>query len=89
MTDRIIIAIIVIVVIIAHVWLYNWVRFKMHEGIILQFLRDSAEADGFPGHSAEAVAAHTNIPVDRVMAICVKSKQIDRSGEGSELWRPG
>jgi len=89
MTDRTLIAIIVVVVIIAHIWLYAWVKFKIQEGIISQFLRDAAEVDGFPGHSSDTISGHTNIAVDRVVAICEKSKQIDRSREDSELWRPG
>ena len=55
----------------------------------MQFLRDAAEVDGFPGHSSDTISGHTNIAVDRVVAICDKSKQIDRSREDSELWRPG
>jgi hypothetical protein len=89
MPDSIIIAIVVVVVIIAHVWLYAWVRFKMQQGIILQFLRDSAEADGYPGHSSESISTHTGIPADKVVAVCVKSKQIEQSGEDGGWWRPG
>ena len=86
MTDKIIIAVVVLVVVAAHVWLYAWVKFKMQEGVILQFLRDSSEGGEYAYHSASAIAAHTNIAIERVVAVCTRSRQIGRSTENSDSW---
>lgn len=36
-----IVALVVIIAVAAHVVLYRWVKFKIQEGVILQFLRDA------------------------------------------------
>ena len=41
MQSEIIVALVVFVAIAAHVALYRWVKFKIQEGVILQFLRDA------------------------------------------------
>jgi hypothetical protein len=41
MKSQIIVVLVVLVVVAAHVALYRWVKFKIHEGVILQFLRDA------------------------------------------------
>ena len=84
MTDKIIIAVVVLVVVAAHFWLYAWVKFKMQEGVILQFLRDSGE---YPVHSSSAISAHTNIAIERVVAVCTKSRHIGKSRESGDAWR--
>lgn len=83
LTDKIIIAVVVLVVVAAHFWLYAWVKFKMQEGVILQFLRDSGEC---AFHSSSAISAHTNITIDRVAAVCNKSRQIGKSKESGDAW---
>jgi small-conductance mechanosensitive channel len=38
MKSQIIVALVVLVAVAAHIALYLWVKFKIHEGVILQFL---------------------------------------------------
>ncbi len=49
MESQLVIALVVLVAVAAHLALYRWVKFKIQEGVILQFLRDAGE-DGAPGH---------------------------------------
>ena len=89
MEPQIIIALVVLVAIAAHVALYRWVKFKIHEGLILQFLRDAGE-DGVPDHHhAEAIAAHSGVPVKRVTMVCLKSVEIHSDPEVEGSWRAG
>ena len=89
MKSQIIIAVIVLVAAAAHIAIYRWVKFKIHEGVILQFLRD-ARGDGAPDHHhAEAIAAHTDISVARVMTVCRKSVEIDSDPGVENSWRAG
>ena len=89
MEPPIIIALVVLVAIAAHVALYRWVKFKIHEGLILQFLRDAGE-DGAPDHHhAEAIAAHSGVPVKRVTMVCLKSVEIHSDPEVEGSWRAG
>ncbi len=87
MESQIIIAIVVLVAIAAHVALYRWVKFKIQEGVILQFLRDAAESGAPDHHHAEAIAAHTELPVARVSAVCRKSADIFSDPEIEDSWR--
>tara|TARA_R110002094_G_scaffold56240_7_gene67251 strand:- start:192 stop:473 length:282 start_codon:yes stop_codon:yes gene_type:complete len=41
MDAKVIVALVVIIAVAAHVVLYRWVKFKIQEGVILQFLRDA------------------------------------------------
>ena len=87
--SKTIVAIVVLVALAAHIALYRWVRFKIHEGVILQFLRDLSESGAPDHHHAESIAAHTEISAQRVTAVCRKSAEIcpDPQVEGS--WRAG
>lgn len=84
MPDKLVIALVVVTVIAAHLWLYHWVKFKMDEGVILQFLRDGSDS---PSCSSEAIAAHTGVAVDRVAAVCGRSKGIESIAQGQDAWR--
>ena len=87
MESQIIIALVVLVAIAAHVSLYRWVKFKIHEGVILQFLRDAGESGAPDHHHAEAIAAHTGMPVKRVTMVCRKSVEIHPDPEVESSWR--
>ena len=87
MESKIIIALVVIVAVAAHVALYRWVKFKIHEGVILQFLRDAGEGGAPDHHHADAIAAHTEISVERVSVVCRKSVEIHSDPEVESSWR--
>ncbi len=87
MSSEIFIALVVLVAIAAHVALYRWVKFKIHEGVILQFFRDRQEEGAGYYHHAEVISAHTDIPVGRLRVVCRKSKLIQSDPHGQDGWR--
>jgi hypothetical protein len=89
MWPEITIALVVVVAIAAHIALYRWVKYKIHEGVILQFLRDAAETGAPDIHHADAIAAHTNLSPRRVALICCKSREIQPGPDLENTWRAG
>ena len=76
MGEKIVIGIVVIVVIVAHGWIFIWVRFKIDEGAILKYLQ-AHEGQQYPG--SEVIASNTNLTNKRVCIVCRKSKELQRS----------
>ena len=89
MPSELIIALVVLVAVAAHVALYRWVKFKIHEGVILQFLRDAACERAPDHHHADAIAAHTKMTAERVTAVCRKSAAIQADPGIENSWRAG
>lgn len=89
MESQIVIALVVLVAVAAHIALYRWVKFKIHEGVILQFLRDAGEGGAPDHHHADAIAAHTKLSVERVVLVCSKSGEIYSDPEVENSWRAG
>jgi hypothetical protein len=87
MTAELIIALVVLVAVAAHVALYRWVKFKIHEGVILQFLRDAALEGAPDHHHADAIAAHTKLTAERVAEVCRKSAGIRSDPVVANSWR--
>lgn len=87
MESEIIIALVVLVTVAAHIAIYSWMKFKIHEGVILQFLREAIE-DGVQDHqSSDLIAAHTDISLARVEVVCRKSLEIFADSEIESNWR--
>jgi hypothetical protein len=82
--SQIIIALVVLVTITGHVALYRWVKFKIHEGVILKFLRDAGASESY---QADAIAAHTEISIERVAVVCRKSVDIHSEPDVENSWR--
>ena len=84
--EVIIIAAVVIVTIAAHVLLFRWVRFKIDEGVILQFLRTNTD-DNSPGrHPTHTIISSTQLPPARVAFICRKSREIKAAPASDNSW---
>lgn len=84
--DVIIIAAVVIVAIAAHVLLFHWVKFKIDEGVILQFLRTTTD-DNNPGrHPTHTIITSTQLPPARVAFICRKSREINTDPGSDNSW---
>ncbi len=83
MQDKIIIGFVVVVVLGAHAWLFLWIKFKIDEGAIIKFLKESEDENC---GSVEKMATATAIPVARVASICTKSKAIKKQALGKQLW---
>ena len=87
MKSQIIVALVVLVAAAAHIALYRWVKFKIHEGVILKFLRDAGEGEAPDHHHADAIAAHTEISSKRVAVVCRKSVEIHSNPQVENSWR--
>lgn len=87
MASELIIALVLLVVVAAHVALYRWVKFKIHEGVILQFLRDAACEGAQDHHPADAIAVHIKMTAERVTAVCRKSAVIHADPGVENSWR--
>ncbi|MEH6558378.1 MAG: hypothetical protein V7459_07820 [Oceanicoccus sp.] len=86
MFDYLIIAIVVIVVISAHGWLYLWVKFKLDEGSILKYLQDSKASDEQLVMDSETISSTLNISQKRVSSVCGKSSHIEELPGSNEHW---
>ena len=87
MKSQIIVALVVLVAGSAHIALYLWVKFKIQEGVILQFLRDAGEGGAPDHHHADVIAAHTQIAPKRVEMVCRKSVEIHSDPQVENSWR--
>ena len=87
MKSQIIIAVVVLVTVTGHVALYRWVKFKIHEGVILKFLRDARKDGNSESFEAEAIAANTDLSAERVTVVCRKSKDINCEPGVEDRWR--
>jgi len=87
MNSQIVIGIVVLVAVAAHIALYRWVRFKIQEGVILQFLRDAGESGAPDHHHVDEIAAHTELPAERVEQVCRKSVEIQSDPQVENSWR--
>jgi hypothetical protein len=84
--DYLIIAIVVIVAVIAHGWLYVWVKFKIDEGAILKYLQDSETPDEQLMMNSETISSALNIIQKRVSSVCGKSSHIEELPGKHEHW---
>ena len=84
MGDQIIIGIVVVVVLGAHWWLYQWVKFKVDEGTIMKFLQESGDHNSC---YAEVISSNTSIAIKRVSIVCSKSKIIKNNGNENKIKR--
>lgn len=84
--EVIIIAAVVIVAIAAHVLLFHWVKFKIDEGVILQFLRTTTDNSGPGRQPMHAIITSTQLDPARVAFICSKSCEISADPSGDNSW---
>jgi len=85
--DYFIIGLVSVIAIAAHVVIFRWVKFKIDEGVICEFLRNAPDdmVHGLP--SMETIATGTGLAGKRVDALCARSARIavSESGEGVRL----
>ena len=77
--DILIISMVSLVAIAGHVWIYRWVKFKVHEGAVLNVLTNDQSSRGL---SAATIAVAAQLHADRVNAVCEQSRQITSNGSG-------
>ncbi|MGI9290180.1 MAG: hypothetical protein ACR2QG_02760 [Gammaproteobacteria bacterium] len=76
--NNIVLTAVIIIILIAHLAIYLWVRFKVDEGVILKHLQDQ-EAQS---NTIEAVASATGIKPKRLAGICRRSQGLGRTESG-------
>lgn len=85
-SEKIIIAVVVIVSLAAHYWLYRWVKFKIDEGVILKCLEDAKTAADPAQLSSQAIAGQTQMKLQRVALICQQSPKIQPAPDAADTW---
>lgn len=65
----------------AHGWLHKLLKFKMDESSILALFESTEQS-----HTSEAIATHTDIPVERVEHTCIKSPKIQQDSYKKQSW---
>lgn len=83
MSDTSIIAIVVFVALVAHVWIFMWVKFKMDESAIINLLKKHA---GNHVCSTDEIATSTDLKTARVAKICTSSKAIVTHHQSNNQW---
>ncbi len=86
MNEQIIIALVVVIAIAAHIWIYKWVKFKIHEGAILKVLQEFSDGGNTGFCSTEEISSQADIKAERVSAVCNKSDGICNNPEQEESW---
>lgn len=86
MIEKVVLVIVILVTIAAHVLLYKWVKFKMDEGLVLQFFQSSAGGSKGKYYRAEDISAETTLSVDRVSSVCSRSKRVNGNADEIRLW---
>jgi hypothetical protein len=79
MEQKIILAIVIFVSLLAHVWIYRWIKFKMDEGAVLRYLKDlptQNKTSNSHGITTEIVSSALTMREARVKAVCEKSAEI-------------
>lgn len=83
MSDRFIISVVVLVALIAHIWIFKWVKFKIDESTIINFIKQHTSNTIC---SSDEISSNTDIKLARVAKVCVKSKAIIPSHQGVDYW---
>lgn len=89
MGEKIVLVVVMAIIIVAHVWLYHWVKFKMDEGVVVNALKELFEAGEYDFLSIDAIASSADMALDRVCLVCTKSKKIQGHTSEDYLWRLG
>ena len=77
--EKIILVVVITLTVIAHIWIYLWVGFRIDEGLIMQFLNESEPVQS---HSIEGISVATGLSIRRVSAVCRNSRDIRSESEG-------
>lgn len=84
MIEKLIIAIVVIIAVIAHIWLFKWVKFKVDEGVITNALK---QLDHNNAVSSQDIALATKMSEKLVAKVCHKSQQIKKVSQDIDAWK--
>jgi len=82
MINQIAIAVAVIVSLGAHYYLYIWVRFKVDEGLVLNYLQQNNSGS----HSTEKIVSEIALKPKRILLVCRKSKKIISCPNSEGSW---
>jgi len=82
MINQITITIAVIISLAAHYYLYIWIRFKMDEGLVLNYLQQNNSES----HSTEKIVSAIALKPKRIILVCSKSKKIICCPDSKNSW---
>ena len=85
MINQTIITMVVVISLAAHYYLYIWVKFKMDEGLVLNYMQESNSEC----HTIEQLVSAVAIKPKRIVLICSKSKKIRSSPSLENAWVVG
>ena len=68
-------------------WAWRARRDRIDRQKIYDFLASSKSESDFTFRSTEAIASHTDLPDDRVAALCPRHPKIKRSGGEKRSWK--
>ena len=83
MSDTIIIGIVVLVALIAHIWIFKWVKFKVDESTIINFIKQHPDE---PICSSNEISLSASIKLARVTKVCSESKEITAHNSVDDSW---
>lgn len=83
MSDSIIIGIVVLVALIAHIWIFSWVKFKIDESTIINFIKQ--HPDNTICSSGE-ISLNTEMKLARVIKVCTESNGITAQSINADRW---
>lgn len=73
MQEYFVLVVVVLISIVAHLWLFIWIRFRIDEAVVLKCFEDEILRASLP---FEVIAERLNFKLNRVAVVCAKSKKI-------------
>lgn len=82
--DIAVITLVSLIALVAHLWLYRWVRFKIDEGLVLDALAATRSDTGMP---VADIAAACQLKQPRVLHVCATSAEVIACVDGEHYRR--
>lgn len=86
-TTIIIITVATIAIVLLHILLHNFIKFKMDEATILNVFQVEEKDVPETARTTFALSTYTGLTSDRVSAVCRRSAKLRRNSMDVESWR--
>lgn len=86
-TTIIIIAVSAIAIVLLHVLLHNFIKFKVDEATILNVFQIDEKDAPETARTTFALSAYTGLSSERISTVCRRSKKLRRNSMDVESWR--
>lgn len=74
----------VAVMLMAKIWLHNFIKFKMDESAVLDLLKEVSPKQAFL--SNDTISQKLNLDTKRISQVCTRSPRISESTSQKSLW---